>query len=194
MAKEMAKEMTKEELRKILREQRNSLTNKNEKSRLIIQNILSSPAFQKASVVLLYRSAKGEVDTDELWQLCRKQGKNCVFPKCISKTEMIAVSAENEEDFSLSKFGILEPKSDVAFPKEQIDCILVPALAFDQNNYRMGYGGGYYDRYLADYQGDTVGLCFSELLVTSVLPNEWDIPVSLVATEHGIHKKIPENC
>ncbi len=189
MPKEMTKEMPKEELRKNLREQRNALLDKTKKSQLIMKNIISSPVFQKSSVVMLYRSAKGEVDTDELWKICKEHGKICVFPKCVSKTEMIAVLAENEGDFSVSKFGILEPLSDEAFPKEQIDLIIVPALAFDRNHYRMGYGGGYYDRYLADYSGDTVGLCFSELLVASVMPKDWDIPVSLVITEQGVSTK-----
>ncbi len=181
--------MTKEELRKTFREQRNSLTDKTKKSQMITQNIISSPIFQKASVVMLYRSAKGEVETDVLWQICKEQGKTCVFPKCVSKTEMIAVLAESEEDFSVSGFGILEPTSDEAFQKEQIDLIIVPALAFDRNNYRMGYGGGYYDRYLVGYQGVSVGLCFSELLVSSVMPNGWDIPVSFVVTEQGFSTK-----
>lgn len=181
--------MTKEELRKTFREQRNSLTDKTKKSQMITKNIISSPIFQKASVVMLYRSAKGEVETDVLWQICKEQGKTCVFPKCVSKTEMIAVLAESEEDFSVSGFGILEPTSDEAFPKEQIDLIIVPALAFDRNNYRMGYGGGYYDRYLVGYQGVSVGLCFSELLVSSVMPNGWDIPVSFVVTEQGFSTK-----
>ena len=181
--------MTKEELRKTFREQRNSLTDKTKKSQMITQNIISSPIFQKASVVMLYRGAKGEVETDVLWQICKEQGKTCVFPKCVSKTEMIAVLAESEEDFSVSGFGILEPTSDEAFQKEQIDLIIVPALAFDRNHYRMGYGGGYYDRYLVGYQGVSVGLCFSELLVSSVMPNGWDIPVSFVVTEQGFSTK-----
>ena len=180
--------MTKEKLRKVLREKRNSLADKTEKSRLIIQNVVSSHAFQNASVVMLYRSAKGEVATDELWKICREQGKTCVFPKCVSKTKMIAVLAENEEDFSLSKFGILEPKSDEVFPKEQIDLVIVPALGYDQQNYRVGYGGGFYDRYLADYSGISIGLCFRELITATVFPNEWDIPVTLVVTEDGIQR------
>ena len=181
--------MTKEELRKTFREQRNSLTDKTKKSQMITKNIISSPIFQNASVVMLYRSAKGEVETDVLWQICKEQGKTCVFPKCVSKTEMIAVLAESEGDFSVSGFGILEPTSDEAFLKEQIDLIIVPALAFDRNHYRMGYGGGYYDRYLVGYPGVSVGLCFSELLVPSVMPNGWDIPVSFVVTEQGFSTK-----
>ncbi len=180
--------MTKEEIRKILREQRNSITKKQEKSQRITEQVVSSADFQNASVVMIYRSAKGEVETDELWKICKEQGKICVFPKCVSKTEMIAVSAENEDDFSISGFGILEPVSDEAFPKDQIDLILVPALGFDRENFRVGYGGGYYDRFLADYSGITIGLCFGELISETVYPNEWDVPVTMVATENTMHK------
>ena len=178
--------MTKNELRKTLRNQRNGLSQKEEKSHRITEHILSSPRFQSASVVMLYRSAKGEVDTQELWQKCRELGKICVFPKCISKTEMIAVLAERDENFSISKFGILEPISNEAFRKDHIDLIIVPALGFDKQHYRVGYGGGYYDRYLEDYKGTTFGLCFSELVLESVSPNEWDIPVHDVVTEYGM--------
>ncbi len=181
--------MTKDELRKSLRQQRNNLSQKEEKSHRILEHILASSQFQNASVVMLYRSAKGEVDTEELWEKCRELGKTCVFPKCVSKTKMIAVLAEDEGDFSVSEFGIMEPTANEEFPKEQIDCIIVPALGFDQQNYRVGYGGGYYDRYLAEYQGVTLGMCFSELLLETVFPNEWDIPVSFVVTQEGVLTK-----
>ena len=181
--------MKKEELRKTLREQRNNLTQKEEKSRCITGHVISSLIFQNASTVMLYRSAKGEVNTEMLWKKCRELGKTCVFPKCVSKTEMIAVLAEGEEDFSVSGFGILEPISNIAFPKGNIDLVIVPAVGFDKNNYRVGYGGGYYDRYLADYAGNTMGLCFSELITENVFPSEWDIPVTFVATQEGIQPK-----
>ena len=178
--------MTKEDLRNLLKTKRNSLPGKEEKSQRIIEHILSIPKFRQASVVMLYRSAKGEVDTEDLWKKCRELGKICVFPKCISKTEMIAALAEREEDFSVCRFGISEPVSDEAFPKEKIDVVIVPALGFDRQNYRVGYGGGYYDRYLSDYHGTAIGLCFSELLSETVYPNDWDIPVDFVITQDGI--------
>ena len=180
--------MAKEQLRKTLRQKRNQLPKKEEKSRRILKHLLSVPEFQKASVVMLYRSAKGEVDTEELWQECRALGKICVFPKCVSKTEMIAASAKEETDFFVSDFGIMEPKSSQTFPKEKIDLVIVPALGFDRKNYRVGYGGGYYDRYLADYRGITAGLCFGELITETVFPGEWDVPVDMVITEDGIQR------
>lgn len=181
--------MEKEELRKNLRERRNQLLQKEEKSHCITNHVVSSLVFQNASTVMLYRSTKGEADTGELWEQCQKMGKTCLFPKCVSKTEMIAVLATGENDFSVSKFGILEPISNEIFPKDKIDLVIVPAVGFDQKNYRVGYGGGFYDRYLADYVGNTMGLCFSELITETVFPNEWDIPVMFVATEEGLHPK-----
>ena len=185
--------MTKEELRKTLRQRRNNLSAKDEKSHLITEHILSFPPFQKASVVMLYRSAKGEVDTEELWKKCRELGKTCVFPKCVSKTEMIAVVAEGEGDFSVCEFGILEPVSNQVFSKEKIDVIIVPAIGYDQKNFRMGYGGGYYDRYLEHFFGITVGLCYEELLEETVCPGEWDVPVNFVVTEHGVRPTSEES-
>mgnify|MGYP003312767262 CR=1 FL=1 len=181
--------MTKEELRKTFREQRNSLTDKTKKSQMITKNIISSPIFQKASVVMLYRSAKGEVETDVLWQICKEQGKTCVFPKCVSKTEMIAVLAESEEDFSVSGFGILEPTSDEAFQKEQIDLIIVPALAFDRNHYRMGYGGGYYDRYLSVHRCcKTIAVCYNFQIMPMVPTDEHDVKPDMIITNDNIFK------
>lgn len=178
--------MSKEVLRKELREKRNLLCEKDTKSQKITSRLLASEVFQNAEVIMLYRSAKGEVDTDAIWEACKKAGKVCVFPKCVADGEMIAVMAEGETDFIKSSFGIMEPASEQAFPKELIDLIVVPALGYDRHNFRMGYGGGYYDRYLEDFYGITIGLCYQELLVETVYPGVWDVPVNFVITECDI--------
>ena len=181
--------MSKEVLRKELRAQRNLLPDKELKSRKIINRLLELEVFQDAEVVMLYRSAKGEVDTNALWEACKKAGKVCVFPKCVSDSEMIAVMAEGEDDFRKYSFGIMEPVSEQVFPKELIELIVVPALGYDRSNFRMGYGGGYYDRYLEDFYGTTAGLCFEELLVETVYPGVWDVPVDFVITESDIYSQ-----
>ena len=178
--------MKKELLRQQLREKRNLLSEKESKSQKIINRLLDTEMFRDAEVIMLYRSAKGEVDTDALWDACKKMGKVCVFPKCVSDSEMIGVMAQEPMDFKKSSFGIMEPVSEQVFPKELIDLIVVPALGYDQHNFRMGYGGGYYDRYLEDFYGTTVGLCFEELLVETVCPGVWDVPVTYVVTQNDI--------
>lgn len=178
--------MKKQELRTVLREKRNQIKNREELSNIITENILLCEWFLNATTVMLYRSAKNEVITDFLWEKCREMGKICLFPKCISKTEMIAVLAEEPKDFSCSSYGILEPVSSVEYPKEQIDVILVPGLGFDRAKYRIGYGAGYYDRYLADYQGISCGLCYQALLCESVYPDAHDIALTYIASEEDI--------
>ena len=66
--------------------------------------------------------------------------------------------------------------------KDEIDLILVPGVGFDKNNYRIGFGGGYYDRYLKDFKGYTISLAFKEQIVEKVPTNEFDLPVDLVIT------------
>ena len=178
--------MTKEELRIQLQKKRDLLPDNEAESRKIAEEILHAPFFGEAVSVMLYRSARSEVITDYLWQKCMEAGKICLFPKCISKTEMIAVKADSDGDFQKGRYGIFEPISDVPYPKEQIDLIIVPGLGFDKRKYRIGYGAGYYDRYLSDYSGITVGLCREELLTESVLPDVYDVKLSFIATQKEI--------
>ncbi|MBQ7792589.1 MAG: 5-formyltetrahydrofolate cyclo-ligase [Clostridia bacterium] len=178
--------MNKQELRKDLRNKRNCMQNIELLSQKITQQILKAEWFLQAKTVLLYRSAKNEVMTDCLWQAAKQMGKTCLFPKCISKTEMIAVLAENEADFSSSAYGIMEPVSNLLFPKENIDLVIVPGLGFDKQKYRIGYGAGYYDRYLEGFSGVTCGLCYDTLLCETVFPDFHDVKLSYVATENCI--------
>lgn len=180
--------MNKQDLRNKLRIKRNELSQSeiNIASQQITEQILAADWFISAKTVMLYRSAKNEVITDYLWEACRKMKKICLFPKCISQSEMIAVLAENEEEFSRSAYGIWEPVSHTEFPKKQIDLIVVPGLGFDKNKYRIGYGAGYYDRYLQDFSGVTCGLCYEALLCDTVYPDFYDISLSYVACENGI--------
>ncbi len=180
--------MDKKELRNHLRSVRNSLTNEEIiiSSAKITEQVMASSWFLDAKTVLLYRSANSEVLTDALWKACLNMGKICLFPKCISKTEMIAVMAEKESDFSPSRYGIMEPVSDLEYDKSNIDLILVPGLGFDEMKYRIGYGAGYYDRYLQGYSGVTCGLSYQKTFVKTVFPKIHDISLSYVATEHEI--------
>ena len=180
--------MEKKELRNYLRDIRNALSDAEIElsSKKITEQIVKTPWFLSAKTVLLYRAANSEVDTDALWKICKDMGKICLFPKCISKTEMIAVKAKDEQDFQEGSYGILEPLSDEEFTKCEIDLILVPGLGFDFEKYRIGYGAGYYDRYLKDFTGVTCGLCYEKTFPETVFPESHDIPLSYVATENDI--------
>ena len=178
--------MQKKALRKLLLAKRKQLCSRDELSKQITAHIVASAPFLNAETVLLYRSVHSEVNTDYLWEACRQAGKRCLFPKCISHTEMVALPADSTADFVLSDKSIPEPVGNEIFPKNRLDLIIVPGVGFDKHKNRLGYGGGFYDRYLADYQGATIGLFFDALLCDDVFAEAWDIPLDWIATENGI--------
>lgn len=178
--------MTKQELRQQLKAIRAELSEISISSEKIARWLVEAPFFKDAKTILLYRSYHHEVMTDSIWRACREAGKRTLFPKCISKTEMIAVKAEGETDFQKGMYGIMEPVGNSPFSKEEIDLILVPGIGFDKEKYRIGYGAGYYDRYLSDYRGVTVGLCYEKLCLETVFPDVYDVKLSYVVTEQGI--------
>lgn len=176
----------KKQLRKSMLQQRGALLEREQKSLAIAKHFLTLPFLEKINTVMLYRSVHSEVQTDFLWKELQRMGKLCVFPKCISQTEMIAVCAEREETFSLSDKNIPEPISSLEYPKTDIDLIVVPGVSFDLKKYRLGYGRGFYDRYLKGYPGITIGVTYHEQLCESVYPEEWDVPTTYLITQNGV--------
>ena len=159
-----------------------------EKSMVIQEKLLSSEAFRKSRVVMFYVPLPEEVDTREAIKRALEQGKRVAVPYITSR-EGLMVPAEiySLEDLDKGPFGIYQPKTAMIrkVPLEEIDLVVVPAIAFDEKNRRLGRGKGYYDRFLSDKHcsgAATVGLAF-DLQVLQTLPSdEHDIPVSSVIT------------
>lgn len=165
----------------------------------IYESLFSLPAWREATVICGYMSVRGELNTFPILRRAVAEGKTVALPVTItdaSEGRMIFRSLP-DGDFDLlapARFGIPEP--DKACPElSPADfsraLILVPALAFDHEGYRLGYGGGYYDRFLrelleAKIPVTTVGLAFSAC-VTDILPrNSHDIPVQFILDERRI--------
>lgn len=143
----------KKEVRKEILARRNRLSEqeRKEKSEWIAKRVTALEVFQSADVVLLYASMKSEVETDAILREARRQGKQIYYPRVIGdKMEFYLVVEATEME--LSSYGIREPKpeSTVAFePREQDKIfVLMPGAVFDEAGNRIGYGGGYYDKYL----------------------------------------------
>lgn len=158
-----------------------------ERSRKLGLKLIHEEAIQKATTIAITLSNRPEVDTtyiiEELW----KMGKKVVVPKCIPKDRSmqfyeIESFAQTERAFK----DILEPIPEytVLIEKEQIDVIVVPGVVFDRNGYRIGFGGGYYDRYLQDFIGQKVSLSFQEQLVAEVPRESHDLPVHILITDN----------
>jgi len=180
--------VNKQELRKILANKRDLIENRAEKSK-IIQNILCKLDFYENSKnVMVYSSIKSEVSTDLLIDRLFLENKRVIFPKCAENFELLPVEAASRAELSKKSYGILEPKASVSFPKEKIDIVIIPAIAYDTKKNRLGYGAGYYDRFLADFKGVKVGFCFKEMLTSEKIPvNKFDIKVDIIITDYGIY-------
>ncbi len=180
--------MDKKTLRKSLLEVKKSLPQEiiRKTSAKINQNLTSIEAFISAKTILIYASLPWEVDTSFIWNYARQ--KQLVFPK-VEKGELSLIRVKNKESLQPGTMGIKEPfVGDYILPSA-IDLAIVPGLAFDKGGYRLGYGGGYYDKLLPKIRGVKIGL-IPEMFRLPKLPREdHDIPVDIVISELGIFRR-----
>ncbi len=143
--------------------------------KLSIKMLEKYPEFVAAKTVFCYVSAHGEVDTYGLIQELLRD-KKVLVPYCINEEgDMIACPINSLEDLKEGKFKILEPESPEEFPKEKIDFVIVPGVAFDKNGYRLGYGKGYYDRFLEGITPFKLGVCQREFFLEDIPHGKFDV-------------------
>ena len=165
------------------------------KSRKIWKRLRSTVFFKEAKTVMFYVSVKKEVDTHFMIRRSMKMGKNVVVPfSCIKKVTLIPSKLENfDTDLKKGNFGILEPKKDKLrkVNKKIIDLVVVPGVVFDKAGSRLGFGAGYYDRFLKKMLLRTkfLGLAY-DFQIVNKLPNEkHDIFMDAILTD----KRVIEN-
>lgn len=160
------------------------LENKRKADQALIQRLRSLPAYQAASVIATYLSFPHEVDKSFLIDAAQEDGKQVVIPKTYPKGCMEFV-AYDPQNLKPTAFGLLEPEDATqAVDQSKIDLIHVPGVAFQKDGYRIGYGGGYYDRYLADFDGATVSTIYACQEV-DFAPAPHDIPVQEVIVDES---------
>lgn len=189
------------ESKKALREKMKALRDaipqetRNAENKTLTEMILQTELYQKAKWILTYVSFGSEVDTTALIQKAFKDGKH-VFVPCIRNHTMDFYEIENLHDLTPGTMQIPEPDPNPAkkFPYEihlSLDraeecAVFVPGLAFDKKCGRIGYGGGYYDRFLGTFRKKmAVGLCYTEQIVDEVPMGENDVQPDLVVTPTG---------
>lgn len=151
------------------------------KSRMICDRLKTATVFKKAQTILAYFSFRQEVDLTPLFEL----DKSWVFPRCVGKS-LIWHSWQPADSLQTGKYGILEPHSNVPMidPKTA-DLILVPVVACDRQGYRLGYGGGFYDRLLSSaFDIPTIGIVFDFAYVAELPIDTWDMPLNFICTEN----------
>lgn len=132
---------------------------KKKKDKQLLQELVATKAYQDSQVIATYLAFDFEYDTSLLIEQAKRDGKLIVVPKTYPKGRMI-FGLYDEKQLAPTRFGLMEPVSDEAFDKNQIDLIHVPGVVFNGQGFRVGYGAGYYDRYLSDYRGTTISTIY----------------------------------
>ncbi|EOB31225.1 5-formyltetrahydrofolate cyclo-ligase [Streptococcus mitis 13/39] len=150
----------------------------------LTERLLQHPFYQEAKVIATYLSFPHEFQTQRLIEQALKDGKKVLIPKTYTKGRMDFVVYDPQQ-LVKTAFGLLEPQGDLeVVDASQIDLIHVPGLAFTTEGYRIGYGGGYYDRYLEHFPGNTLSTIYP-CQIQDFIPENHDIPVQEVLIDEG---------
>lgn len=159
---------------------------KKEQSRRIAARLFETVEYQNAESVFVFISVKDETDTSEIIKRCFKDKKRVAVPLCNTKEHtMTAIEISDSGQVERGAYGIFEPKHSLINSGELLpilnpSIVLVPGAAFDERGMRIGMGGGYYDRYLTDFGGVSIGLCYSQCLAESLVGGVYDRCVDMV--------------
>ena len=176
----------KSELRKQVLQEMKSLPQEQKQAidQALTEQLLQHPFYQEAKVIATYLSFPHEFQTQELIEQALRDGKKVLIPKTYPKGRMDFVVYDPQQLVKTS-FGLLEPQGDLeVVDASQIDLIHVPGLAFTTEGYRIGYGGGYYDRYLKHFPGHTLSTVYP-CQIQDFIPENHDIPVEEVLIDEG---------
>lgn len=146
---------------------------------------LALPQVREAKTIFAFWGIPGkEPDTAKLIARLLEQGKTVGLPRMLPGRQMEVRQCDPAIPMVKAAFGIEEPSTDCALiEKADVDLVLTPAVAYDRRGYRMGFGGGYYDRWLEHYTGKTVGLCRDVVLQEQVPVEPHDAQVDVVVTD-----------
>lgn len=188
---------TKKELRSYMTLLRNQI--RKEESLLLSEKIFDqlcqSRIYLESPVIYSYVSFRSEVDTTRFNERVLKDGKQLALPKVVSKTDMEFFFVEDIKQLVPGYMGILEPVP-LRPAEPQKRCLMVlPGLAFDREFGRLGYGGGYYDRYIGDRTNKfyRCGVCYDLQLIPAVPREPHDLLMDYIVTEHNLLERMNQN-
>ncbi len=166
------------------------------KSVAIWKYFFDLPEYENAKTVMIYSDIKSEVKTNVFAERLFSDGKRVVYPYTdTEKKEIVPYEIDSSARLMAGAFGILEPNvklvgdgSVKAISKDEIDLVVVPGVVFDMFGDRLGYGGGYYDRFLKDFKGVKAGVSYSECVCYSIPNEDNDVRMDLLITEAGCER------
>lgn len=181
--------MDKEQLRKAMKAKLKCIPIEiyKQKCLFIYRRLYRESVWKNANTIGITLSINQEVETREIIKRAWELKKSVAVPKAnpISH-ELTFYAIQSFEQLEKGHFGIMEPKVESAavVDNDEIDLLFVPGLVFDRNGYRIGYGGGYYDRYLAQFKQKTISLAFACQIVDKIQRFDYDKPVNCIITEN----------
>jgi 5-formyltetrahydrofolate cyclo-ligase len=186
----------KEQQRKIAVEARNALSARQlaEKSAIICETLKEHPVFLQAQVLFSYQAFRNEVDLSALHRYAAKTGKKVAYPISGKEGQMVAAVPEDDEAWITDRFGIKAPTKErsLIIPPEEIQLVLVPCAAFDgKQRMRIGWGAGFYDRYLPRCNNAvSIAVAYEvQKMEPLVFDPDWDVPLDAIVTEDNWYGK-----
>lgn len=153
----------------------------------ICSNLANLSAIKSAATILVYYPVKNEPDILGFIKAMYDIGKRVAFPVSNNDCTLTFRYVERLDDMILGSYDIPEPKEEAEAVTNFSDCVcIVPALVFDKSGYRVGYGKGYYDRFLKNFSGVSIGIAYSSFVVDALPREDTDLCVNAIITERGI--------
>lgn len=153
----------------------------------IRDRIIASITYRHSNEILLYASMENEIDTWKLFETAVNAGKKVAFPRTFQDNTMKYYYCSSKDDLEKRENGIYEPKEGLAeYVPTNLSLCIVPAVVFDKEGYRIGYGKGFYDRFLSDFPGVKLGLVYSNMILPRVPRGRFDRHVDVIFTERGV--------
>ena len=151
-------------------------------SKPVFDALFAMPEVNSAEVFFVYKSFRGEIDTNKIIATLKNMGKTVLVP-LIANGEMLAVLPEGD-NFVLDGFGVEIPEKYSLGIKP--DVTVTPLVACDENKNRVGFGKGFYDRFFSKNDCLKIGVCYDFQVVNSISPKPWDIPLDVIITEKRV--------
>lgn len=167
-----------------------------ERDRRICEHAVGLVSFRYAEYVLLYAALDDEIDVYEIARVAMERGKKIAFPRCRKEDHTMKYHIVTSlDELAPDSYGILEPSEDLPVYDPETDTgsaiCFVPGLVYDKAGFRVGYGKGFYDRFLSRFKGSSVGVVYSDFILPEVPRGRFDVSVDILLNEKGV--KISES-
>lgn len=151
------------------------------------EQLFQRPEWKRASTIGVTINFEYEWDTWTIIEQAWREHKKVVVPKCNpTDKSMTFYQIQTKDDLAVQYYNLMEPieARTNSVNKKLIDLLIVPGVVFDDHHYRIGHGGGYYDRFLTDFSGDTISLVWQGQMIAKIMTESFDQPIKQLIVSH----------